>query len=141
MINWAYQNLIFNIYRIIMKNTEINLLVDNNVQLKEFKRRSKILHKQLKDDFVKKDDKFSLSYCQDLIVQQHGYKHWHEFHSQVKSSYLDTQGDVAIWGNSNHGIYRDNFFNFGKLETKGSELLIKQTQIYGHTLIIQRRDR
>lgn len=80
------------------KTINMKLLIDNNPVMNDFKRKSKVLYKKLKAEYKLKSkiDFISLSQCQDLVAQQHGYKHWHEFYTNVKSLYLSNSNDDMI---------------------------------------------
>lgn len=70
--------------------SHIQDLIDNNPAINSLKRQSKVLHKKLKEEYKTKgrNDFLSLRQCQDLVAQQHGYKHWHEFHTNIKKLYI-----------------------------------------------------
>lgn len=66
-------------------------VIDNNPIVLDFKRKSKVLFKKIKES-VNKD--ITLRACQDLVAQQSGYKHWHEFHTQIKRKYEENSKEV-----------------------------------------------
>lgn len=72
----------------LLKNS-ITHLLESNSTVKNFKRQAKVLHKKLKEDYISnnRSDFINLRKCQDLVAQQHAYKHWHEFHTTIKNLY------------------------------------------------------
>jgi intracellular multiplication protein IcmO len=71
-------------------SNSIDTLISNNPTVNDFKRKAKVLHNKLKEDYKakKKTDFIPLRQCQDLVAQQYDYKHWHEFHTTIKKLYL-----------------------------------------------------
>ena len=62
-------------------------LIQNNPAVRNFKRKAKTLQKKLKEMYPD-NPQMALRKCQDLVVQQHGYKHWHEFTTTIKNLYV-----------------------------------------------------
>lgn len=82
----------------------IEKLIENNPQMRDIKRQAKTLYKQLKPY-----QSISLIECQERIVKTHGFKHWHEFHTNIKNLYKlhqieyihyvnDFKSGNLIWG-------------------------------------------
>lgn len=79
-------------------NDKLDTLISNNPQVNDFKRQAKVLHKKLKEEYQSKNKIvfIPLRQCQDLVAQQHGYKHWHEFHTMIKKLYQNKQESLSI---------------------------------------------
>lgn len=79
-------------------NDKLESLINNNPKVNDFKRQAKVLHKKLKQEYQSKNkhDFIPLRQCQDLVAQQHGYKHWHEFHTIIKKLYQTKEDLLSI---------------------------------------------
>ena len=77
---------------------QLESLINNNPQVNTFKRQAKVLHKKLKEEYQSKNktDFIPLRQCQDLVAQQHGYKHWHEFHTNIKELYIENKYNSVL---------------------------------------------
>ena len=111
---------------------DISSLVDNNPRIKELKKQAKILLRQIKTN-IKPD--VSLRACQDLVAQQHGYKHWYEFHTEIKKNYEVKQNEIKNY------FYKtlpdpQKHFNYGYSVDMGLHYCLEESDRLKHTLIL-----
>lgn len=125
----------------LLATHNIEELIDSNPAINDFKRKAKILHKNLKQDYKskKKTDFISLRQCQDLVAQQHGYKHWHEFHTNIKNIYIEKKDSYFFKYEINSK--KPNFksgnspINIGYNNTLGLQAWIDQNKMLDHMFI------
>ena len=110
--------------------TDISSLLDNNLRIKEFKHQAKILLRQIKT--IKPD--ITLRYCQDLVAQQHGYKHWYKFHTEIKKIYEGQQVSVKnyFYKKMSEAV---SLFDYGYSKQLGLNFCLGQEDRLTHTLI------
>lgn len=83
----------------VQNNTQAHInsleLIKNNPLVKRFKRKAKLLYKEgLK--VAQQDNDFSLSFYQNIVVKEAGYKNWHEFIENIKSLYKTNNYNKVI---------------------------------------------
>ena len=112
--------------------TDISSLVDNNPRLQQFKRQAKILLRQIKTN-IKPD--VTLRSCQDLVAQQNGYKHWYEFHTEIKKIYEIKKNDIKNYFYKTLPDIKHSF-NYGYSADMGLHYCLGQNDRLNHTLIL-----
>jgi hypothetical protein len=119
-----------------LKKSIIDLL-DFNPTVKSFKRQAKVLHKKLKEDYTSnnRSDFINLRKCQDLVAQQHGYKHWHEFHTTIKKLYKEEKSFFKYGSDAPQFESKKSPINIGYNQQLGLHGWIDQSQLLSHVLI------
>lgn len=109
--------------------------INNNPRIKEFKKQAKILLRHLKES---KAD-ITLRACHDLVAQQHGYKHWYEFHKEIKNLYEQKEKEVKQYFFKTSPL---GYFNYGYSGEIGLHYCLDRANTVNHTLITgEKRDK
>lgn len=116
-----------------------NDLIKKHPQLREFKRKAKILYNQLQQEAH--NENINLSYCQDLVAKQHGYKHWHEFHTLIKKEFTPDSTINFIYDNTLFKNNNDCYLGYSSEMKKYIWLSIesKKNIVIGATPTLQKR--
>lgn len=119
---------------------QLESLIDNNPQVNNFKRQAKVLHKKLKEEYQSKGktDFIPLRQCQDLVAQQNGYKHWHEFHTNIKNLYVEKKSSSLLKHNQKQvPIFNSNItpIHLGYDQQLGMQVWLDQDSLKKHVFL------